>query len=151
FGLEVTARGLLNGNTVVTQKATVRFRPGEAREFTLFLSSDCIAAGCSTDMVCVAGPRCVAESSVAQEHAYVPGGGRDGAVDQGHARAAAPPEARADGPVEAAGGDAPVEAGGADAPPAGGAPEARPNPGTWVPVPGVPTGVTLSAVWPFAD
>jgi hypothetical protein len=139
FGVEVTARGLLGTKTIVTQKARVQFVSGQAREFTLLLSGDCVAAGvCGSSDVCVKGPRCVAEASVAQLRAYMPGPpSRDGGA--GNSGADGPVDTGAGGGGGAGG--APVDAGGA---------EARPNPGTWVPVPGVPTTVTLSAVWPFA-
>jgi hypothetical protein len=139
FGVVVTARGLLGTTTVVTQKARVQFVPGQAREFTMLLSGDCVPAGVCTKTtdVCVKGPRCVAEASVAQLRAYVPGtpsrdGGAGGDTGAGGTGA---------GGAGGEGVDAPVDTGGA---------EARQNPGTWVPVPGVPTTVTLSAVWPFA-
>jgi hypothetical protein len=139
FGVEVTARGLLGTTTVVAQKARVQFVSGQAREFTMLLSSDCVPAGvCAGSNVCVKGPRCVAETSVAQLRAYVPGPpSRDGGAGGSGADA---PVDTGPGGAGGGGGNAPVDAGG---------PEARPNPGTWVPVPGVPATVTLSAVWPF--
>jgi hypothetical protein len=85
FNIDVTARGLLGGTSVVTQTATVPFFPGEAREITLFLSQDCAAATpCTTaSQVCVAGGTCVAKTQVAQPIPYIADAGRDGPRDGG--------------------------------------------------------------------
>jgi hypothetical protein len=151
FGVEVTARGLLGLTVVVTQTAAVRFVPGEARELQLFLANDCVTGGgCQAPDVCVRGPSCVAKTAVAPLRPYTPGG-QDAGTDLGGSDLGggdAPTEAAGDRPADTAM-DAPGDTG---APPAdGSAPEGRPNPGTWVSVPGVPSTVTLSAIWPVSD
>jgi hypothetical protein len=141
FGVEVTARGLLAGTMVVSQTAAVRFAPGKEREFTLFLSSDCLTGGgCTTPNVCVRGPSCVAKTNVAQLRDYVPGGGQDAGAE--HSPTDAP---TADGSGGTGG------AGDSGSPTDGPAVEAHPNPGMWVAVPGVPAVDTLSAIWPVSD
>src|SRR5262249_14617091 len=72
FGLQVTASGLLDMKAVVSQTASVRFVPGEAKEFTLFLSSDCVGAGtmCKSDETCVRGSSCIAKTLVGQLRPY---------------------------------------------------------------------------------
>jgi hypothetical protein len=143
FGMDVTARGMLGSKLVLGVTATVQFTPGEAREFTLFLSSDCSPTFCpKTTDVCLKGPRCVAKSDVAQTRPYVSGGtgqGGQGGTGGQH------PDASAGMGGAGAGG-----AGGTAGEPVDASPgEARPNPGTWISVPGVPPLVSLSAVWPF--
>src|SRR4029079_9134931 len=129
FGVEVTARGLRGSDLVVTQTASVHFVPGEAREFTMFLSNDCVTAGaCQAPMVCVRGPSCVAKTAVAQLKPYVPGG-QDGGTGVD-----APVDTPVDATAEAAGdrpgdvvAEAPVDV---VTPPDVPMAEARPNPGT---------------------
>ena len=122
FNLDVTARGLLGGSSVVTQTATVAFVPGEARQISLFLSQDCATPmPCATaGQVCIAGGTCVAKTQVAQPMPYVADAGRDG-------------------PRDAGGG---LDTGGRDA---------RDNPAQWVAVsPAFPSPTaTLNGVWPI--
>ena len=122
FNLDVTARGLLGGSSVVTQTATVAFSPGEAREITLFLSQDCATPmPCTTPgQVCIAGGTCVAKTQVAQPAPYVADAGRDGPRDAG-------------GGLDTRGRDA------------------RDNPAQWVAVsPAFPSPTaTLNGVWPI--
>ena len=122
FNIDVTARGLLGGTSVVTQTATVPFFPGEAREITLFLSQDCAAPmPCTTPgQVCIAGGTCVAKTQVAQPTPYIADAGRDGPRDAG-------------GGLDVRGRDA------------------RDNPAQWVAVsPAFPSPTaTLNGVWPI--
>jgi hypothetical protein len=85
FNIDVTARGMLGGSSVVSQTATVPFFPGEARELTLFLSRDCaMPMPCATaGQVCLAGGTCVSKTQVAQPQPYVADAGRDGPRDGG--------------------------------------------------------------------
>jgi hypothetical protein len=128
FNVDVTARGLLGGNSVVTQTATVPFFPGEAREITLFLSQTCATAmPCPmAGQTCIAGGTCVAKTQVAQPMPYMADAGRDAPRDGG----------------SGGGGGGGFDAGGRDA---------RDNPAQWIAVsPAFPSPTaTLNGVWPI--
>ena len=125
FTIDVTARGLLGGTSVVTQTATVPFFPGEAREITLFLSQSCATpTPCTTaGQVCIAGGTCVAKTQVAQPLPYRADAGLDGPRDGGS------------------------DGGGLDVR----GRDARDNPAQWVAVsPAFPSPTaTLNGVWPI--
>jgi len=128
FNVDVTARGLLGGNSVVTQTATVPFFPGEAREITLFLSQTCATSmPCPmAGQTCITGGTCVAKTQVAQPMPYMADAGRDGPRDGG----------------SGGGGGGGFDAGGRDA---------RDNPAQWIAVsPAFPSPTaTLNGVWPI--
>jgi hypothetical protein len=126
FGVDVVVTGLLGDSPVVTQAASVRFVPGQAREFSLLLSRDCAVtpSPCASapGSICVKGPQCLDKTLVAEIRPYTPGGG--GRTD--------------------AGGDGP-------GPTDGGRRDARENPGRWEVVPHpAAAGAGLNGVWPIA-
>jgi hypothetical protein len=68
FGVDVTAIGYLGATSFVSQTATVAFTPGEAREFTMVLTRDCLQpTSCTPDTnVCIQGGTCVPKTDVVQ-------------------------------------------------------------------------------------